>query len=124
MPWVSPVDIASAISEELTKEKPAPRSVRYVASEVLTCNQIAAIIGKEIGKPYLKWGKVSDKQMLDALKGMKVPESLAKDIVEMNAGSRNDGKLYEDYYRHEPKLGKVKVADFAKEFAAIYRSKA
>jgi len=29
------------------------------------------------------------------------------------------GKLYEDYYRSRPMLGKVKVKDFAKEFAAV-----
>jgi len=28
--------------------------------------------------------------------------------------------LYEDYYLNRPTLGKVKLTDFAKEFAAVY----
>jgi len=33
----------------------------------------------------------------------------------------NSGLLSEDYYRNRPKvLGKVKLADFAKEFAAAF----
>ena len=122
MPWVSPVDIAAAVAEELTTITNG-RKVRYVASEILTCNQIASIIGTAIGKPYLKWGTITDKQMLDALIKFKLPEALAKDIVEMNASQRNDGILFEDYYRHQPQLGKVKMKDFAKEFAAVYQSK-
>ena len=43
-------------------------------------------------------------------------------VVEMNASSHT-GKLYEDYYRNRSVLGKVKVKDFAKEFAAVYEQK-
>jgi uncharacterized protein YbjT (DUF2867 family) len=123
MPWVSPIDIAAAIAEELTIGQPADRKIRYVASEELSCNQIASIIGAAIGKPYLKWGTISDKQMRDALIQFKLPISLANDIVEMNASQRNGGILFEDYYKHKPALGKVKMKDFAKEFAAVYNSK-
>jgi hypothetical protein len=30
--------------------------------------------------------------------------------------------LYEDYNQHKPILGKVKLKDFAKEFADVYNS--
>lgn len=122
MPWVSPIDIAAAITEELTTSLTGHK-VRYVASEDLTCNQIASIIGLAVGKPYLKWVKISDKQMLDALIKFKIPLSLANDITEMNASMRNGGILFEDYYENIPKMGKVKMKDFAKEFAAVYHSK-
>ncbi|MGZ3871858.1 MAG: NAD(P)H-binding protein [Mucilaginibacter sp.] len=122
MPWVSPMDIAAAIAEELITPQPG-RKIRYVASEELTCNQIAGTLGSEIGKPYLKWVTINDKQMLDALIKFKLPLSLANDIVEMNASMRNGGILFEDYYKNKPKLGKVKMKDFAEEFAAVYRSK-
>jgi uncharacterized protein YbjT (DUF2867 family) len=122
MPWVSPIDIASAIAEELTTPV-AGRKVRYVASEELSCNQIATTLGLAIGKPYLKWITISDKQMRDALLKYKMPLSLANDIVEMNASQRNGGMLFEDYYKNKPTLGKVKMKDFAEEFAAVYRSK-
>lgn len=122
MPWVSPVDIAAAISEELTTSSTG-RQVRYVASEELTCDQIANILGSAVGKPYLKWVTISDKQLLDALLKYKMPLSLANEITEMNASQRNGGILFEDYYKHKPIMGKVKMKDFAQEFAAAYRSK-
>ena len=123
MPWVSPIDIAAAVAEELTARQQVSRKVRYVASEELSCNQIAGILGAAIGKPYLKWGTITDKQMLDALIKMKLPAGLANDIVEMNASQRNGGILFEDYYKNKPALGKVKMSDFAKEFANVYNSK-
>ena len=122
MPWVPPTDIAAAISEELASAFKG-RKVRYVASEDLTCNQIANILGTTVGKPYLKWVTISDKQMLDALLKYKMPLSLANDITEMNASQRNGGILFEDYYKNVPVLGKVKMKDFAREFAAVYNSK-
>jgi hypothetical protein len=39
----------------------------------------------------------------------------------MNANVHN-GKLLEDYNQHKPTLGKVKLTDFAKEFAEVYNS--
>ena len=122
MPWVSPIDIAAAISEELTSSFKG-RKARYVASEDLTCNQIANILGTAVGKPYLKWVTISDKQMLDALLKYKMPLTLANDITEMNASQRNGGILFEDYHKNIPAMGKVKMKDFAQEFAAVYNSK-
>jgi len=47
---------------------------------------------------------------------------LAAGFVEMNA-STHSGQLFQDYYRNRPILGKVKMKDFAKEFASIYNQK-
>lgn len=116
---VSPFDIASVIAEEM--EKPFNgRTFRYIASEELMCNEIAKILGEAIGKPYLKWGVISDKQLLNAMKGMGMNETLAQGFVEMGAGGRS-GVLFEDYYKHRPAaLGKTKLKDYAKEFAKVY----
>jgi uncharacterized protein YbjT (DUF2867 family) len=121
MPWVSPKDIAAAIADELTTLMNG-RKVRYVASEELTCYEIASILGAAIGKPYLKWETISDKQMLGGLKKFKVPLGLANDITEMNA-SMHSGLLFEDYYKNKPVMGKIKLKDFAKEFAVVYNQK-
>lgn len=118
MPWVSPTDIATAIADEITVPA-SGRKVRYVASEELTCQEIARALGTAIGKPYLEWETISDKQMESALLQYKMPLNLAKDITEMNA-SMHSGILFEDYYKHKPVLGKVKMKDFAKEFALRY----
>jgi uncharacterized protein YbjT (DUF2867 family) len=117
-PLVSPLDIASVIAEEI--EKPFEgRTFRYIASEELTCDEEAKILGESIGKPYLKWGTISDKQLLNAMKDMKMNPSIAKAFVETNNAGKT-GKLFEDYYRHRPLLGKTKLNSFAPEFADAY----
>jgi uncharacterized protein YbjT (DUF2867 family) len=117
-PWVSPLDIAAVIAEEM--EKPfSGRHIRYIASDEISPNEAAKILGEAIGKPDLKWIKISDEQMLNGMTDAGMNPSIAKGLVEMNAGRRND-VLYEDYYRNKPTLGKVKLSDFAKEFAGVY----
>ena len=117
---VSPIDIASVIAEEM--EKPFDgRNFRYIASEELPCNEVAKILGEAIGKPYLKWGRISDKQLLNAMLKRGINEIFAKGFVEMQASGRGKNcHLYEDYYKHRPVLGKTKLKDYAQEFAKVY----
>lgn len=118
-PWVSPLDIAAAIAEEM--ELPFEnRKVRYVASDEVSSHEIAAVLGKAIGKPDLKWVVVPDNDYLEGLLSFGMNRQMAEDYVKMQAAQLS-GKIYEDYYLHKPLLGKVKLADFAKEFAAVYR---
>ncbi|MGF7037602.1 SDR family oxidoreductase [Mucilaginibacter lappiensis] len=119
--FVSPKDIADAVAEEL-RLLPKEKTIRYVGSEEMTCNEAAKIIGTAVGKPWLKWVLLSDKEMLQGLKMAKVPEKLAETLVEMQA-AMHSGKTLENFHRSKPKMGKVKLADFAKEFAAAYHKK-
>lgn len=118
-PWVSPVDIAAAIAEEITKPL-SGRKIRYVASDELTGDEIAGILGSAIGKPELKWIAIPDEQQLNGMIAAGMNRQAAAGLVEMNAG-RHTGDLFEDYYRNRPKLGKVKLTEFAKEFAAAFK---
>jgi uncharacterized protein YbjT (DUF2867 family) len=116
-PWVSPLDIAEVIAEEI--EKPFEgRTVRYVASDEVSPNEVADILGKAIGKPDLKWRSISDEEFLTGLLAAGMMPEAAKGLTEMNAGRRSH--LYDDYYLNKPDLGKVKLTDFAKEFASVY----
>ena len=115
--WVAPADIASAVAAEIEQSSGSSPVIRYVASEELTCKDTARILGQAIGKPDLQWIKIPDQQMLDGLIAMGMKPDIAEGMVEMYAGR---GTLYEDYSRHRPVLGKIKMADFAKEFAAAY----
>ena len=120
VPWVSPIDIALVSADELTSNRTG-RKIRYVANEELTCQEVATIIGKAIGKPYLKWALISNKQMTNAIKQMGASESIANDLTEMNL-TMHDGSLFDDYYKNKPTtFGKVKMKDFAKEFASKYK---
>ena len=115
--WVSPKDIAVAITDEITTPFYGRRA-RYIASDELTCNEVARTIGTAIGKPYLKWALMSDSEMMTGLKMFGIPKSRAKGIVEMNAGV-HAGLVDADYYLNRPEvMGKIKMTDFAKDFAA------
>ena len=120
-PWVSPLDIAEVIAEEM--EKPFEgRSIRYIASEELSPNEVAKILGEAIGKPDLKWVTISDEQMLNGMIGAGLNPNVAKGLVDMNEGRRS-GVIYEDYNRNNPALGKTKLTEYSKHFATVYHQK-
>ncbi|WJS94322.1 NmrA family NAD(P)-binding protein [Flavobacterium johnsoniae] len=119
IPWVSPNDIAEAIAEELITPLDG-KKIRYVASEELSGHQTAKILGEAIGIPDLKWKLISDEEVLNGLISVGMQPKIAKGLVEMYAGLYN-GLLAEDYYQNRPAvLGKIKLADYAKEFATIF----
>ena len=117
-PWVSQLDIAAVIAEEM--EKPfVGRTIRYIASDEVSPNEVAKILGEAIDKPDLKWQIITDEQMLNGMIAAGMNPKIAKGLVEMNAGRRT-GVLDEDYHRNRPILGKTKLTDFAKEFARVF----
>lgn len=120
--FVSPKDIADAVVEELVDPPAEEVKIRYVGSEEMTCNEAAKIIGSAIGKPYLKWVLISDKQMLQGLKMAKMPQELAETMVEMQS-VMHSGAALKKFQASNPKMGKVKLKDFAKEFAVAYNQK-
>jgi uncharacterized protein YbjT (DUF2867 family) len=119
--WVSPIDIAAAVAEELTGT-PTGRKIRYVASDELSGHETAVILGEAIGKPDLKWMLIPGEQWLDNLKAIGMNPAIAAGLVEMFE-SQHNGLLTEDYYLNKPaSFGKIKMKDFAKDFAAVYNS--
>lgn len=117
-PWVSPTDIAAAIADEIDLPF-AGRSIRYVASDEVSYNEIAHVLGQAIGNPSLTYRAITDDQALQGMLASGMSRPVAEGFVSMQASQRS-GLLYEDYYRHKPALGRVKLTDFAKEFAAVY----
>jgi uncharacterized protein YbjT (DUF2867 family) len=118
--WVSPIDIAAATADELVTPL-VGRKVRYVASDELSGNDTASILGAAIGKPDLKWTLVSNEQMQSGLERAGMNPHAAAGLAEMFA-SQHNGLLTEDYYLNRPAvMGKVKAKDFAEEFAAVYK---
>jgi uncharacterized protein YbjT (DUF2867 family) len=117
-PWVSPLDIAATIAEEMEKTFEG-RTVHYLASDEVSPNEVAKILGGAIGLPDLKWTVIPDEEMHSGMVALGMNEWIANGFIEMQAAQRN-GSLYEDFYLNKPVLGKVKLEDFAKEFAAVY----
>lgn len=121
IPWVSPIDIAEVIAEELVSPTHG-RKFRYVVSDELTCNETALLLGAAIGKPDLKWEVISDKQQQDRLISIGMVPEQATGLVEMNA-SMHSGELFTDYEQHKPSVfGKVKMSDYALKFAKAYHA--
>lgn len=116
---VSPLDIAAAAAEELTTTKPQSK-VRYIASDEHTCSEVATLIGQAIGKPDLQWLTFSDEQVREIMLEHGRPPIITDLLVELGAAIHT-GLLRSDYERHKPALGKVKLAEFIKEFATAYR---
>ncbi|WP_020595193.1 NAD(P)H-binding protein [Spirosoma panaciterrae] len=120
MALVSPVDIAAVAAEELLKPATG-QAIRYVASDERTASKIAQELGAAIGKPDLAWLVLTSEQMKEGMKQRGLPAHIIENFVELGE-SLHSGALMDDYNQHKPRLGKVKLDDFAKEFAAVYQN--
>ncbi len=119
---VDPADIAAVAIEALLQLNFAGHTVQYIASDEVSTIDIASAIGKAINKPDLNWVTFTDEQALQGALQAGLPEELAKNYTEMGHAIQS-GKMYEDYWKHHPaNLGKLKLADFAKTFAAVYNN--
>jgi len=117
---VAPADIAAVVAEELMNGE-SGRHVRYVASDELTCNEVARVLGDAIGMPNLSWIIVPGEEVQGRLEAAGMTRNMAQSFVELQAG-HHSGIIAEDYYLNKPAvLGKVKLPDFAKDFAAAYQ---
>lgn len=117
---VSPLDIAAAAAEELT-ETNAQSKIRYIASEDRTCSEVAELIGEAIGRPGLQWLIFTDQQAKNNMLRQGMPPEITDLLVELGAAIHT-GILRGDYEKHKPEPGKVKLAEFIKEFAAVYNN--
>ena len=115
-------DISEAAFEELSALTFTGHSYRYIASDERNTNEIARIIGKTVGKPELQWITFSNDDAYNGMIQAGLPDEVAKNYAEMG-DAFNKGIATEDYWKHHPeKLGKVKLEDFAKTFAAVYNA--
>ncbi|MNY35090.1 hypothetical protein D3C86_1694730 [compost metagenome] len=116
---VHPDDIAAAAAEEL-KDGFTGKSVRYVASDESTAANVAKVLGTAIGKPELPWVEFNDEDALQGMLQAGLPEVMAKSYVEMGDAARSR-KLYAHYFDNRPaSMGKIKLEDFAVEFATKF----
>lgn len=119
IPIVDPADIADVAVEELLAQSFTGISVRYIASEETTPNEVAAVLGAAIGKPDLKWVFVPDAQLKAGMLHGGLKETMADNFVEMGR-SINGGEFVADYLLHKPVLGTHKLKEFGKGFALAY----
>jgi uncharacterized protein YbjT (DUF2867 family) len=121
-PLTHPTDIAEAAAEELSKLNFSGNSLRYVSSDEKNGAAIAKVIGTAIGKPDLQWIVFTDEQSLQGAMQAGLSEEVAKNYTEMGHAIAS-GEMSSDYNKHKPAtFGKIKLEDFAKDFAAAFNS--
>lgn len=111
-------DIAEVIGNALAKLDFKGYSIQYIASDERHPSEIAEVITKAAGKPA-PWVTFTDEQSLQGMLQSQLPATIANGYVELGAALRN-GTAQADYWKNKPELGKVKLEDFAKEFAGAY----
>lgn len=114
-------DIAEALAEELLNLHFTGHSHRYIASDERDVNDIATILGNAVGKPGVTWVTFTDEQAHAGMLQAGLPESIAEGYVQMGKSLRT-GEIQTDYWKNKPVLGKVKLEDFAKEFAVAFNA--
>ncbi len=114
-------DIAHAAADALGNLDFRGHSYKYIVSDESGTDEIASVIGKEIGKRDLKWVKFPAPDVKRALLGFGFAEGAANEYLEMFTRLET-GLLFEDYMKVRPQLYPTKIEAFAKKFAAAYRA--
>jgi uncharacterized protein YbjT (DUF2867 family) len=117
---VHPRDIAQAALEELLDLNFTGSSVRYIAGDEREGKEIAAVLGKAVGKE-LPWVEFTDEQQLQGALGAGLSEEVAQQYTQMGHALR-DGSMQEDMRKHRPAFSPTKLEDFAREFAQAYQA--
>lgn len=120
MVLVHPSDIAAAAAKHLLALDFTGHSHEYISSDVRRFSEIASVIGQAIGKPELPWVQFSDQDAYNGMLGAGLQKTIADGYLEMGQGIAS-GIVQEDYFKSGAKpQGKVKLEDFAKEFASVF----
>lgn len=119
----SPSDIADAAAAYLLAPEKATGKIEYIASEdTLTWKEITKALGSAIGKPEVPFVELTDEQSDAGMIQAGMPKTIADGYTQMGKALR-DGDMQADYWKTGAKAkGKVKLADFVKEFAGAYNA--
>jgi uncharacterized protein YbjT (DUF2867 family) len=115
-----PGDIAEAAAEELLNLSFTGKSISYVVSDEKTTDEIATILGNEIGKPDLKWINFTDEDSVGGMLQNGLPIDIAKNYAEMGAAMRSGEMAAQYNVSKTVKFGKTRFEAFAPVFAAVY----
>jgi uncharacterized protein YbjT (DUF2867 family) len=115
-------DIADAAAEELLNLNFSNTSVRYIASDERTWQEITEVLTTAVGKQGTPYVEFSDEQSRQGMLQAGLAETFADGFVAMGKALRSK-EMEADYLLNRPaKPGKVKLEDFAKEFVAVYNA--
>lgn len=119
LPLAHQTDIANTVASLLPTSFTG-KQVRFLVSDIRTPLEIAKVLGTAIGNPALPWVGFTDEQSVQGMVQGGLPGEMAKLLTEMGAGLRS-GKLFTEYEKNgSPVEGKIRLEDFAKEFAVAF----
>lgn len=115
-------DIADVAVDKLLDARFKGKEVVYISSDEKTWDEIKHSLTKSIGKENIPWVEFTDEQSLNGMLQAGLPETIAKAYTNMGEALRS-GEMEADYWKNRPAtFGKIKLEDFAKEFAAAYNN--
>lgn len=113
-------EIAAVATEELLGLNFTGQTVRYIANDERHPSEIAAVLSEAIGKPGIPWVSFTDEQALGGMMQGGLSQHIAEGYTQMVKAIR-DGEMQKDYWENRPtSLGKMKLEDFARQFAAAF----
>jgi uncharacterized protein YbjT (DUF2867 family) len=120
---VHPSDIADVAAAYLLAPDKASSRIEYIAGEdANTWADITKALGTAIGKPELPYVEFTDEQSHAGMIQAGLNKTVADGYTQMGKALR-EGEMQAEYWKNRPaKLGKVKLADFVKQFAATYNA--
>lgn len=113
-------DIAEVAADHLLTLNFKGFTTQHIASDERYTKDIANILGNAVGKPNTPWVIFTDEQAKEGMTNAGLGKTFVEAYVQMNKSLR-EGILQAHYWENKPEVfGKVKLEDFAKEFAAKY----
>jgi uncharacterized protein YbjT (DUF2867 family) len=115
-------DIVNVATDVLSNNTFNGKQILYIASDERTFKEITAVLGNSVGLPDIAWVEFTDDQSLDGMLQSGLSQTIANGYTEMGKALRS--KVMEaDYWNNRPAhLGKIKLEDFANEFAFAFNS--
>ena len=117
---VHPTDIAAVAAKKLLDLDFTGKQVCYIGGDERTWTDITATLSGAVGKENVPWVEFTDEQSLNGMLHAGLPETIANAYTTMGIALRS-GEMQSDYWKQHPhEMGKVKLEEFATEFAEAF----
>jgi uncharacterized protein YbjT (DUF2867 family) len=122
-PMVSSADVAAVAAKRMLDLTFKGNTVEYILGPSdLSFSEATTIIGKEIGKPDLKYVQFSYEDAKNAMVGSGYLSENMADLYNQMSESFNSGKAMSDYRRTPENSTSTSIQDFAKVFAGAFKN--
>lgn len=122
-PMVSLADVGAVAAKRMLDLNFKGNTIEYILGPSdYSFNEVTSIIGKEIGKPDLKYVQFSYDDAKKAMVGSGYLSENVADLYNQMLESFNNGKAMNDHKRTRENSTSTSIQDFAKVFAVAYKN--